>query len=274
MHHSGSRIVAVAVFVAAHLVLAGTVYPQAERAGVVVALEGAAVVARASESAPLKFKDDVFVHDRITTGERSIVRVLLGGKATVTAREHSVLVITEVPGSTTIGLSSGRVAVAVSKDLIKPGEVVEIRMPNAVAAIRGTIVVAEVDGPTSLVTVLRGLIEVTRIDPVTRSTIGAPRDVAALQTITVTGTTPAPLPPPTRISAEHSRRMSADFIVLPKRPLAGSTEPAVHASLELAMKEKAELPPTTMEGRPSHNRAVTRPGGSVVKAPTVSALPH
>jgi hypothetical protein len=143
-----------------------------------------------------------------------------------------------------------------------------------VTGIRGTIVVAEVDGPTSLVTVLRGLIDVTRIDPATGSTIGVPRDVAALQTITVTGTMPAPLPPPTRISAEQGKRISADFTVLPKRPPAGSTESALQASVELAMKEKAVTPPTTIASRPSHHRAVAHPGGSVVKAPTVSALPH
>jgi hypothetical protein len=35
----------------------------------------------------------VFTHDRISTAEKSIVRVLLGGKAVVTARELSVLTI-------------------------------------------------------------------------------------------------------------------------------------------------------------------------------------
>ena len=44
----------------------------------------------------------MFLRDRITTGGRSFVRVLLGGKATVTARERSVLTITEVPGVATV----------------------------------------------------------------------------------------------------------------------------------------------------------------------------
>jgi hypothetical protein len=65
-----------------------------------------------------------------------------------------------------------------------------------------------------------------------------------------------------------------DFTVLPKRPRAGSTESGVQASVELAMKEKAVTPPTTIASRPSHHRAVAHPGWSVVKAPTVSALPH
>jgi hypothetical protein len=66
-----------------------------ERVGIVTNLEGTATVARLALPQPLRFKDGVHLHDRITTGERSIVRVLLGGKATVTARERSVLTITE-----------------------------------------------------------------------------------------------------------------------------------------------------------------------------------
>jgi hypothetical protein len=42
---------------------------------------------------PLHFKGGVFLRDRITPGERSFVRVLLGGKAAVTARKRSVLTI-------------------------------------------------------------------------------------------------------------------------------------------------------------------------------------
>src|SRR3989304_3568988 len=72
------------------------------------------------------------------------MRILLGGKATVTAREHSVLVITERPGTSTVSLAEGKIAVAVDKTRMRQGEVVEIRTPNAVAAIRGTVVVAEV----------------------------------------------------------------------------------------------------------------------------------
>src|SRR5499426_3437676 len=117
-----------------------------EPVGVVTNVEGIATVARVAlpEPRPLQFKDELFLRDRITTGERSLVRVLLGGKATVTARERSVLTITEVPGLATIHLGSGRAAVAVVKSLMKPGEVIEIRTPNTVTAIRGTVVIAEV----------------------------------------------------------------------------------------------------------------------------------
>jgi hypothetical protein len=88
-----------------------------DQAGIVTTLEGVAMVSRIAlpEGRPLQFKDDVFAHDRITTGDRSLVRVLLGGKATITARERSVLTITEVPGVSTVHLEEGRISVAVSK---------------------------------------------------------------------------------------------------------------------------------------------------------------
>lgn len=41
----------------------------------------------------------------LRTAEKSIVRVLLGGKALVTVREISVLTITETPGRSTIELT-------------------------------------------------------------------------------------------------------------------------------------------------------------------------
>jgi hypothetical protein len=119
---------------------------QATKAGVVTTLEGNVTAARTSAPQPvaLKFKDDVFVNDRVVTGDRSLARLLLGGKAVVTVRERSALRITEVPGRSTVDLDSGKVAVAVAKDKMRPGEQVEVKTPNAVAAVRGTVFIAEV----------------------------------------------------------------------------------------------------------------------------------
>ena len=123
---------------------------QTSRAGVVTTLEGNVTVTRvALPPQPLKFKDDVFVDDKVATGERSLARMLLGGKAVVTVRERSVLTITEVPGKATIDLSTGKIAVAVAKDKMRPGESIEIRAANAVAGIRGTVVVAEVSSESA-----------------------------------------------------------------------------------------------------------------------------
>src|SRR5918996_885322 len=97
---------------------------QEAKAGVVTALQGTATVARVSapQPAPLKFKDDVFVQDHIVTGSSSIVRILLGGKAVVTVRERSALTIHETPTTSTIEISSGKIALAVARSRMKPGE--------------------------------------------------------------------------------------------------------------------------------------------------------
>jgi hypothetical protein len=117
------------------------------KAGVVTNLQGSATAARSAAPQPvsLKFKDDVLQNDRIVTGERSIIRMLLGGNAVVTVRERSSLTITEVPGGkSTIDLDHGKIAVAVAKERMRPGESLEVRTPNAVAAVRGTAFIIEV----------------------------------------------------------------------------------------------------------------------------------
>lgn len=166
---------------------------QSVRVGVVTAVQGQAVLSRASlaEPAPLRRRDDVFLADRITTGDRSFTRLLLGGKALVTVRERSTLTITEAPGTSVVDVAAGAVAVAVVKERMKPGETVEIRTPNAVAGIRGTVVIAEVEGTdeggtTTTITVLRGLVEVQPLQGPAGRPIGQGVYVGAAQTIRLT----------------------------------------------------------------------------------------
>jgi len=180
------------------------------RVGVVTTLQGPATVARVSipEPAPLKFRDDVFLYDRIATGEDAFARILLGGKALVTLRERSTLHLTEVPGTSPVELGAGNAAVAVVKEKMKPGESVEIRTPNAVAAIRGTVVIAEYDQGVSTFTVIRGIVDVMRLDPVTRRVIGAPVRLNPLQRLDIRGTAPLQ---PQALSQEVLRRVGGDF---------------------------------------------------------------
>jgi hypothetical protein len=119
---------------------------QASRAGIVTNLQGNVTAARTAQPQPLplKFKDDVFLNDRVVAGDKSLARLLLGGKAVVTVRERSALTITEIPGRTTIDLDSGKIAVSVAKERMQPGEQIEVKTPNAVAAVRGTVFVVEV----------------------------------------------------------------------------------------------------------------------------------
>jgi len=118
----------------------------APEVGVVTTLQGEATVARVASTAPLplRFRDSIFEKDRINTGEKSIVKVLMGGRAIVTVRELSVLTITEEVGRTVVNLESGKIAVGVAKQRMKPGETLEVHTPNAVAAVRGTVFVVEV----------------------------------------------------------------------------------------------------------------------------------
>jgi len=188
---------------------------QSPPVGIVTTLQGSAMVVHAAkpEATPLRFKDEVFFRDRITTGDNSIARILLGGKAIVTVRERSALTITELPGSATIDVSSGRVAVAVAKERMKPGESVDIVTPNAVAGIRGTVVIAEVSegvAPTSTFTVLQGTIEVTALDPVSRQAIATPVKVGTLQSV---GVAPLILPLTRTITPETAERLAKEFKV-------------------------------------------------------------
>ena len=114
--------------------------------GVVSTLIGEATVARGTTTQllALKMRDDVFMQDRISTKERSLVHVLMGGKALLTVRELSVLTITEEGGRATVELQAGKVGLAVVRQRMKPGEIIEIRTPHAVAAVRGTVLVVEI----------------------------------------------------------------------------------------------------------------------------------
>jgi hypothetical protein len=142
----GTKIIAMA---AALLCLPAVATAQTEEsAGVVTTVNGDATLIRAVAAArpvSLQMRDEIFVRDRIHTQPRSLVRVLLGGKALITVRELSVLTVTEDDGRVTVNLQSGKIGVAVVKGRMRPGEVIEIRSPNATAAVRGTVFVVEVD---------------------------------------------------------------------------------------------------------------------------------
>ena len=255
-----------------------------ERVGVVTNIEGVATVARVAlpEPRPLQFKDDLFLRDRITTGERSFVRVLLGGKATVTARERSVLTITEVPGVATINLGAGRIAVAVAKGLMKRGEVIEIKTPNAVTAIRGTVVIAEmqpaVSGHRSTITILRGLVDVTRLDRA-GALSGPAVKVGALERVTVIGA--EPVPAVEKITREAASRLAADFSLVPKSAPAASTEALSAEVKQISLRDAMQLvgatdpnptpSPTGQSGSTGAGQGVSGAVGGIVGGVTNTA---
>jgi hypothetical protein len=275
------RLIAALLLTAAAALLLASSAMAGERVGVVTNIEGTATVARLTQpdAQPLQFKDAVFLRDRITTGERSFVRVLLGGKATVTARERSVLTITEVPGVATVQLGEGRISVAVSKALMKPGEVIEIKTPNAVTAIRGTVVVAEVEpagaGYRSTITILRGLVDVTRLDAAA-GLVGPAVKVGALQRVSVVGA--GPVSAPASISQEAAQRLASEFSMVPKEVPAASVEPLNAALKEAAIRDILQATGgtsgtvTTVTGTVTGTVDPVRPGVAGTASGVVSGL--
>jgi FecR protein len=219
-----------AIVAASALLAPASALAQATKAGVVTTLQGRASVARASlpQPAPLNFKDDVFVHDHITTGDSSIVRILLGGKAVVTVREHSALTIHETPTTSTIEVSSGKIALAVARSRMKPGESVQIKTPNAMAGVRGTVVIAEVTtlptGPvSSRFALLSGIVDVSRLDGRGGQPTGAGVTLQPLQSIVVTGATPPGAVH--TLSGAEAQALAADYkLSLPVAPPPANTQ--------------------------------------------------
>ena len=183
---------------------------QQPKAGIVTTLEGNVTARRvALPDTPLKFRDDVLLQDTISTGDKSLARMLLGGKAVVTVRERSVLTITEIPGRSVIELETGKFALAVAREKMRPGEEIQIRTPNAIAGVRGTVVITEVNRQTAQLGgaaaavltrfyVLRGTITAQPLDIGTRQPLGTPLNIGTMQAYSGAGTaTPsvAPVPP-------------------------------------------------------------------------------
>ena len=176
-----------------------------ESTGIVTTINGDATLIRAvaaARSVSLKMRDEIFMRDRIHTQQHSLVRVLLGGKALITVRELSVLTVTEEAGRVTVDLASGKVGVAVVKGRMRPGEVIEIRTPNATAAVRGTVFVVEVDPvkagmttpATTRVHLFHGALDVSaHLDPSQPAV-----RLAELQSVVVAGNTLGSVRPLTR----------------------------------------------------------------------------
>lgn len=200
--------------------------------GQVTALVGEGMVfhATAPPALALSVQDDVFARDRIETRERSVVRMLLGGKATVTVRELSTLTISEDPSGATVELHGGKIALHVNKTLMKPGDVVRILTPNAILGVRGSLVVAEVtgpqDAPLSTVTALEASLPIL-VAP--RSNPNRTTPLLPNQAVTVSGPRHAGRVGMVRpVSREHARQ-AAEAAEMPRhRPTAVQPQRTEH----------------------------------------------
>jgi hypothetical protein len=153
-------------------------YAQQQPAGVVTAVQGQAELTRGGAPKPtlLRQKDGVIIRDVIDTREKSMARMLFGGKATITLKELSRFEVREetLPGGatrSTVDLNSGALLINVARELMKPGDEVIIHTNNALAAVRGSMIYAEALGPSqSTFTQLSGEAAVASLPPATSPT--------------------------------------------------------------------------------------------------------
>src|SRR5439155_421530 len=112
------RLALVALVVAAP----ASAFAQPTKAGVVTTVHGTATVSRASLSqpVPLKFKDGAFAQDRVPTGDDSVPRILLGGRAIVTVRERSSPTTTELPHVSTFDVGGAPALKQPQDDQVRP----------------------------------------------------------------------------------------------------------------------------------------------------------
>lgn len=139
---------------------------QPREAGVVITLTGSATLSRAGSSQSLRFRDSLFNGDTITTAANSTLRVLLACTAIATARERSAWSLVATEGRAGLTLSDGRMGLTIARQLMTQDDFLQVRTPNALAAVRGSSVVVDVHrnapgaGITSLFSVLSGPLEV------------------------------------------------------------------------------------------------------------------
>ena len=125
-----------------------SVAPAARAAGIglVTGVQGEATVRRdrVAEAQRLKFKDDLFWLDTLSTGAAGRLRLLILQKSVITMKELSRLQLREEPAGpaqakkkSVVELVSGAVRVVVDKDALKESDY-EVQTNLAVAAIHGS----------------------------------------------------------------------------------------------------------------------------------------
>ena len=198
---------------------------QTQPVGAIAALVGEGTITHAvrTERAPAKVRDAVYVRDRIETAQRSVIRVLMEGRVTITIRERSIVTITDDPMRTRVDVESGTLAFKVHEGGLRAGEIAELLTPNTVTGIRGSLVIAEVSGTDSDVTVL----EAHR--PITIAPRSNPAQTTALpvgHTVRVSGPRLAPRFGQIRRALRERLAYVADLAEVPGRPRDGGQQRA------------------------------------------------
>jgi hypothetical protein len=126
--------------------------PAQQNAGSVTALTGQANVKGPVHPAvtALKVRDDVHRGDQISTPAQSLVRLRLGSSTIVTVRELSMMTLKDDPSRVRMEVGSGALGLTVLRQSMSAGNAFEINTPHAVASVRGTLVIAEVPGASTV----------------------------------------------------------------------------------------------------------------------------
>ena len=165
-----------------------------DEVGTVVALRGRSTIERDRGSVEAKVKNGILLHDAITTGEASRVKLLFIDDTVLTLGEKSRMVIEEFihskenRGKSIFNLLDGKMRSVVGKTKF------EVHTPTAVAAARGTVILFEVgimNGKIYTKIVCReGIVDVRSNVPAISGTI----TLTAGMTVTIVEGEPLPLP--------------------------------------------------------------------------------
>jgi hypothetical protein len=169
---------------------------QTRQVGVISTLVGNARLTRGGEQArSLAVKDPVYAGDRIATDEPTTLRVLVGRAALATLQGRSVLTIDgDATPRTLLTFTGGHLVYTVLRERMRPGETHQIRTPNAVVAVNGTIVAIDVQeaaesrAVATEVCVRRGVVTAGAL-------AGATIALQSGQCVTVTGDARGPIRP-------------------------------------------------------------------------------
>jgi hypothetical protein len=203
------------LFVSLLFLLGGSSLFAQEQAGKVLFVQGEAQVVRGGNILPLRTNDPIYTGDRIRT-TNGVVKIILEDNSLLTLDRSSELVINEYlfqpsekKRSGVFNMLRGKLKALMGRILNIQGSV-EIRTPAAVAGVRGTYFLVEVqeDGNSNFV-LFEG--EITVVDPKGRSLLLTP---GQLLTASPEGLgVPQPLPPQTldRLEKEMEGGIIATF---------------------------------------------------------------
>jgi hypothetical protein len=165
------------LFFSACFTVISAVTMAADKAGEVRALKGKASIVRAGIIHPVAIRDSVVLADTVETDTDSRAKILFVDDSMLTLGERSRLMVREYllgddkkRGQSVFNLIDGKVRVIVGKNKF------EVQTPTAVAAARGTVLVAWTKQDSSCIAVFRGIVDASNRDTSIKGTSAISED--------------------------------------------------------------------------------------------------